>query len=106
MENVFKLIEFSELKEGPDSKPSLLNESLDGYIVAPKYEEHNQTILRFKPHSYDYWNSGDELPREITMYEHKKLMELVRIAGSIFILNKMEYMIIDGSLLGWFFGLV
>ncbi len=102
MENVYKTIDLNELKY---NKRSLINETLAnykrGFIIAPKYEEHNQTLLRFKPHSYDYWNSDDEMPRAISMHEHKKLMELVRIAGNIFILNNMEYMIVDGSLLGW-----
>jgi phosphorylcholine metabolism protein LicD len=40
------------------------------------------------------------MPREFSVNEHKQLMELVELTDKFFKMHKVEYMIMDGSLIG------
>ena len=69
-------------------------------IIAPKYSENYHKPLKFDFFTYDFWKDNDLLQRGLTISEHKKFMNLIEISALMFGMNKMEYYIAYGSVIG------
>lgn len=70
-----------------------------------KIDQPNKTNVEEAKISYDYntWQSTPLMPRLVTKCEHKLMMQLLKRFDQLATKYSLEYMMIDGTLLGKFF---
>ncbi|CAF3666911.1 unnamed protein product [Rotaria sp. Silwood1] len=71
-------------------------------IIPLKFNQPNKTSFEQNiiPYDYDNWQSASSMPRLVTKCEHNLMMQLLKRFDQLTKKYSLEYMMIDGTLLG------
>ena len=81
-------------RENNDQK---INSSITIELIQPRTITFNENVI---PYDYNTWQSTSIMPRMVSKCEHQLMMELLKRFDQLTKKYSLEYMMIDGTLLG------